>query len=70
MTSYWGDPSIAALTAAEEAHARLRHFELLPYEARVAAIRRLSASGTSEDTIARACGIAVEQVRLLTEVST
>ena len=68
--TYWGDPAVAALTASDEAHARRRHFKVLPYEARVAAIRRLSASGASEDTIARACGIAIEQVRrLITEVS-
>ena len=63
--TYWGDPSIAVLTAAEDAHARRRYFDVLPYQERVAAIHRMAMAGESAETIARATGVAIAQIRAL-----
>lgn len=42
---------------------RMRHFHCLTREQQAEAIRRLMESGYTEHTIARATGLAVEQIR-------
>lgn len=56
--------ALAALTGTHATdEARMRHFLTLDQSRQVEAIRRLHATGQSDHTIARATGLAVEQVR-------
>lgn len=63
MTGHWVSPDIARFTVGEEATARRRYFDALPHKEKIAAIRRLNATGVSAHTIAQACGVSVEQIR-------
>lgn len=56
--------SLAALHGARDSdESRMRHFHTLSRSAQAEAIRRLSAVGQTEHTIARATGLSVEMVR-------
>ena len=54
-------PALAALSGKDDA--RMRHFHALDRSAQEAAVRRLHAAGHSDHGIARATGLAVEQIR-------
>ena len=58
---YWLHADVAHYT--EDAWARRRNFDVLPYVERVAAVRGLADGGLSEHAIAAACGVSVEQIR-------
>jgi hypothetical protein len=47
--------------------ARTRYFHALPHEEQLAAIRRLSAAGQTERTIAAATALSVEMIRRVLE---
>lgn len=51
--------------ADQDAH--MRHFNSLPYQEQLAAIRRLAATGQSERTIAAATALSVEMIRRVLE---
>lgn len=59
--------ALAALAGTGADADRMRHFRALDEAQQREAIRRLAAAGQSEHTIARATGLAVEQIRHVLE---
>lgn len=55
-------PAAASMSYDLQAH---HHFHAMPHDQQVQAIRRLAAAGQGDQTIARATGLSVEQIRRL-----